>query len=569
MIVIALYTLLLGAALCFGLSRLLPTRLLGALAAALCLGAAAPALAAAPAGADAVLQPLALGEAAFTLLPWLPLAERGVAAALLLGAAALLLALAGAVAGGVRGFGAIFGWALIAVAATLLSLAAPPFSLAQPLAWAVLAVAGYGALRASGAEGPADTPPPGLTLGLLASALLAAAVAGLAVAGQPPSGAVPGPIFAAGTLAALALAGCPPLLLAREEAVGGPAPLGALIFGLCGPAAALGWLLRTAAAPEALAPGWGVALGLLGALGALACGAGALGERRLRPILAWSAGAQASLAVAAAGLGGPTAALAGQALLSGAMLAAAVCAAAAVSFERATGSDDYTAIGPAPRLAALVWAAGAAASLGLPPLWGFWGRVWLLEAAAAQQPWLAAPILAGLTLLALALAAPLAGLWGRGGAEGARAGWGDWAPAALALLPLVALGAAPGLAWGPWLGAVDGAAGPPVSAEAQALAVIAGVLLAALAALLARAAPAREVRRDTDEEPVRLAPEALGERLRPLAWLAGPRPLIQGAWALLAQASAGLRLVMGVFEQRYYLLGVLAALITIMLLMAQ
>lgn len=571
MIVYSLAILLLGAALCFGLSRALPTRLVGAAAAVLCWTAIAPTLAGAPPEPAATVNLLTLGGASFSLAPWLPALERGVAVALLAGAGATFLALAGAVAAGLRGFGALFGWALLCVAAALLSLAAPPFSLLQPFAWAVLAITGYGALRASGAEVATQTPPVGLTFGLLASALLAVALlgAGPALAGE----ALPfGPAAAAGLLAALGLGAFPPLLTGREEAVAGPAPLGALMFGLAAPAAGLGWLLRAAAALPVLPTSWSIVVALVGAVGALACGAGAVGERRLRPILAWSAGAQASLVVAAAGLGGPLGAVAGPGLLTALMLSAVLCACAALSFERATGTDDYTETSEdAPPAAALIWAAGGAASLGLPPLWGFWGRLWLLEEALQQQPWLVAPLLAGSVLLALALAAALAGLWAAAAsAERGKAAWAAWIPALIALTPLAVLGAAPGLAWDFWLQAVPFA--PPAAPndqQAPPAALAAGALLALLILLLMRTTPVRTVKREPDEDVVRLAPDTLGQTLRPLAWLANPAPLLRGFWGLLERSSELLRVVVGLFEQRYYLLGVLAALITIMLLMAQ
>jgi formate hydrogenlyase subunit 3/multisubunit Na+/H+ antiporter MnhD subunit len=373
-------------------------------------------------------------------------------------------------------------------------------------------------------------------------------------------------------VAALALGGIPPLAGARADASEAPAPLGALIYGLAAPAAALGWLLRVLAALPRLPDSWATTLGLLGALGALACGAGALGERRLRSILAWAIAGQTSLVVAAIGLTGRLASVTGPSLLVGLMLAATVGAGAAATLERSTGSDDYTAGGATPpRVAGVVWAIAAAACLGLPPLWGFWPRLWLLLEAQRQQPWLLAPLLSGAVLLALALLAPLARLWGPSAAAGPlRAGWADLLPAALAGLPLLILGVAPGLAWAPWLQALPLAPdGPPSSQEARLAAIGAGLALIILGAAIGWAAPARTLERDPDEEPVRLAPEALGAALRPLAWLGSPMPLLGALWAGLQWMSEALRFLMGLFEQRYYLLGVLGALITIMLLMAQ
>jgi formate hydrogenlyase subunit 3/multisubunit Na+/H+ antiporter MnhD subunit len=327
----------------------------------------------------------------------------------------------------------------------------------------------------------------------------------------------------------------------------------------------------------ALPAGWAVALGLIGGLGALACGAGALGVRRLRPLLGWAAGAQASLVIVAAGLADPLLApIAGPTLLIAMMLGAVLAASAAVSFERITGSDDYTQATAAapPRVAGIAWAAAAVAILGLPPLFGLWGRLFLLQMALEQQPWVTAPLLAGAALLALALLAPLAGFWATDGrAARARAGWSDWLPALLALAPLLALGAEPYLAWRrEWLPNPDELITdmtPVPGLAARAIAMAAGVVLVLVAVLVSRAPSARTIARDPDEEAVRLPPEAAGEALRPLAWLALPAPLLGALWAGLERTSEGLRFLMGLFEQRYYLLGVLAALITIMLLMAQ
>lgn len=560
--------LLLGAAACFGVGRAAPARLLGLGAAAMALAAAALAAVAPswPEGAGPI-ELVAVGEVVLSVGPGLGAGERALAVALLGGGGAALLALAGAIAPGVRGFGAIFAWALTALAAALLSLAAPTLSLAQPLAWAVVAVAGYASLRAGGITA-GEGPPLGPIVGLLAAALLAGGL--LATGGQRAAGELPGwPAALCGLLAALGMAGAPPLAGARADAVEAPAPLSALVYGLAAPAAGLGWLLRAVAELPIVPTGWSLALGLVGGLGVLACGAGALGVRGLRPLLTWVTAGQTAAVVAAAGLAGPLAAVAGPGLLLALMLGAALGAGAAATLERTTGSDDYTAGGAgAPGIAGAVWALAAAAALGLPPLWGLWPRLWLLQAAQEQQPWLLAPLLAGSVLTALALLAPLARLWGAGG--GAGAGWADAAPAAIVGLPLLVLGAAPGLAWAAWLSAAPFApAELPAGPGAQAAALGAGLGLVALTLGVAVARPSRELRRDPEEAAVRLAPDALGEALRPLAWLGNPAPLLAGSWAALQRASEGLRFVMGLFEQRYYLLGVLAALLVIMLLMTQ
>lgn len=560
--------LLLGAAACFGAGRAASARTLGIGAAAAALTAAVL-VALAPLGAPGAppMVLLTIGELALSVDAGLSAGGRAIAAALLGGGAAALLALAGAIAPGVRGFGAIFGWGLMALAAALLSLAAPVLSSAQPLAWAVVSLAGHAALRASGAT-DGETPPLGLGFGMLANVLLTGGL--LAMAVSQDAGAQPGwPEALCGLLAALALAGAPPLAVARVDMAEAPAPLGALVFGLAAPAAALGWLLRASAELPLMPSTWAYALGIIGALGVAACSAGALGARSLRGVLTWVGAGQAAAVVAAMGLAGPLAALAGPGLLVTLLLSSALGAGAAATLERTTGSDDYTTAGPPPPLAAgVAWALASAAALGLPPLWGFWPRLWLLQAAEEQQPWLLLPLLGGGVLLALALVAPLGRLWG--GAGRPRAGWADTAPAAFAGLPLVALGLAPGLAWAVWLRELPLAPdAPPATVGAQLAATVAGVALVALLAGVLRAPSDRTLPRDPDEQATYLGPDALGETLRPLAWVASPLPLLVMLWEGARRASEALRFVMGLFEQRYYLLGVLAAILTIMLLMAQ
>ncbi|MCX7790811.1 MAG: proton-conducting transporter membrane subunit [Chloroflexaceae bacterium] len=564
MLLTLVFSLLLGcAALAFGLNRLAPTRTLGlATGTAVFVAAALMLLMPVRAIDQAPVEVLTIGGARFSFWPAPGVAERVVAAALLGSGGTALLSLAGATPPAARGFGGVFAWATIALAAALLSVVTPAFSLVHPVAWSVVAIASYGALRASGAMAQREGPPLMVTTGLGASLVL---MVSLLVAGPDPgAGRIPAwPAAAGGVLAALGLAGCAPLLHTRDEAALAPAPLGALVFGLAAPAAALSWLLQSVAALPSLPPAWGVTLGLIGGLGAFASAAGALGERRLRAILNWTWGFQAALIVAAAGLAAPRGAAAGVSLLLGLLLSSVVAASAAAILEQRTGSDEYTAIGGAPRLAALAWATGMLVSLGLPPLWGFWGRLWFLQAAQEHQPWLAALTLAASVLLTLALLAPLAAMLGPARAPLRREPWTDAVPLGLAGSALLALGVAPQFALRLWPGDA------PVTPVIQGAAIGAGLLLAILGLLMARAAPTRALERDPDEEPAWLAPEGLGTFLQPVSWLARPMPLLRGAWLGLQRASELLRVPLTLFEQRYYLLGVLAALLTIMLLMAR
>lgn len=570
----ALAMLFLGAAGCFALDRRLATRWLGIVAAALAAGAGA--LVAAepwPGPAASPLTLLELGDLAFVIAPALPPVERMLAAALLLGGAGAFLMLAAALALAVRDFGAIFAWGLLALAAALLSLAAPPTSLMLPAAWAAGALASYGAIQASGALRQGEGLPQGLILGLLGSLLLlggqVAGAPALAAGEQPP-----GLAALAFFLGALALGGLAPLHGARAEAIAAPTPLGALVYGLVLPTLALGALLRVVAALPVIPPAWAVTLALPGALGALAAAAGALGERRLRPLLAWLSGAQASAILVTAGMSDPQASIAGPTLLLSLMLSTLVGAAAVAALERSSGSDDYTGDEPGPRLplAGLLWAGAGAAAIGLPPFLSFWGRSWLIESTLALMPWLVPPLLAAGVLTTLAALVPLGRFWAPPRPDRATVQPSRSATfiGALALTVLLVSGLAPQLAWTLALSAAPFAPAQLPLANIQPIGVAAlTFLLLILGWFVARRPSARSLTPNPDETPVRLSPAGLADGLRPLAWLGWPGDLLRALWDGLGRSSELLRVALSIFEQRYYLLGVLMVLIVIMLLMAQ
>ncbi|NNJ12839.1 hypothetical protein EKD04_021160 [Chloroflexales bacterium ZM16-3] len=573
MLVIVVSLLLIVAAACFGLSRVVATRLLGLGAAAACVVGGLLLLAAPAVFPDLAFPTFSVGSASFDLAGRLSPGDLALAVALLWGGAMALAALAAAIAPTVRNFGAIFGWACLAIVATLLGHAASPLSMITPLAWSIGTLASYAALRASGALGQSEAMPRGLALGLLASGLLLGALLGARAAIS--QGELPAPgIAIALLLAALAMAGAAPFGMARDEAVEAPAPLGALIYGLVMPTLGVGYLLRLVASLPILPTPWATTLVAFGAVGALASAAGAYGEGRLRPLLGWVAGAQVCLVVAAAGLSGPLAALAGPALLINLMLSSVAGAAAVVDLERNTGGDAFAEAEPGPRLAfaGVLWAVASAAALGIPPLWGFWGRRWLFEAALEQMPWALPPLVAGAALLALALIMPLARFWPAPDPRShpAAPGQFDLLAGAMSLAPLLLLGVAPQLAWSLWMRALPFAPPElPVSPAGQGVAVALGLIVAILALLIARAPVARQIARDPEEVTVQLAGDALGQSLRPLSWLGRADSLLAAIWAGMLQASRWLQVIMSVFEQRYYLLGVLVALLVVMLLMAQ
>jgi hypothetical protein len=178
------------------------------------------------------------------------------------------------------------------------------------------------------------------------------------------------------------------------------------------------------------------------------------------------------------------------------------------------------------RLPSLALLAGAASAVGVPGTWGLWARRWLFDELAAVTPWATPVVLAATALLALAWLAPLALFWRRAlptapEAQPALSGKpGVVLFVGLAAAPLLILGVAPGFAWEGWL--------------------------AGLQDDLARGAAAPR-----------------------LAWLAMPAETFASAWRGLLAISRGLRRGMALFEQRYYLAGLLIAVILVIMLFIQ
>jgi hypothetical protein len=101
------------------------------------------------------------------------------------------------------------------------------------------------------------------------------------------------------------------------------------------------------------------------------------------------------------------------------------------------------------------------------------------------------------------------------------------------------------------------------------MALVALVGLAALAAVVRLLPGARRPPNDPDMEPAALAPDALGEALAPLALWGRAEPIGAAAWRALLALGRGAQAVVGFFERRYYLVGVLLMLIIVLLLVAQ
>ncbi len=593
MIYLVFLLLLLAAVACLGLSRALPTQVLGFIAACITLIAAVLLLIGHGQDTPPLLQPLtwvSLEQITILFSPQLDTAGVLLSCTLLGGGALALLALALALAPTVRGFGGLFAWVLLTLAAALLGLSSEGFVV--PFAWALVAILSYCAARSSGALNRSEGMPNGITIGLLASLLLLAgliaAAPAVAVQIRPPSSAL-----VCVVVACLMFMGAAPFHNALDEAVQAPAALGALLYGLVFPIVATDTLLRFIGDMRAFLPGvdlpllWRVLLLVMGLFSVFAGAVGALREHRLQRLLAWQAGAQGGLVVLALGVSGPLAALAAPALLVNLALTTLGGALAVTVVERLTGLDDFTRVQPGAdlRWPGLVWAITAASALGMPSLWGFWARSWLFEALVAQAPWAAAPVLAASVLMALAYLAPLACFWWRSStdmAAGAREHAIQLAAEApltgknpfllvlvLVPLPLLVMGLAPQLVWDGLLRMLPAApAALPVSTTAQAISV-AVAALSVLLLLLPRLPSARRSLPDDDMLPAMLAPDALAGRLSLLETLGRPASLLRGAWDMLLSLAQLVRAGMTLFEQRFYLAGVLLGLISLILLMVQ
>jgi formate hydrogenlyase subunit 3/multisubunit Na+/H+ antiporter MnhD subunit len=587
-----LFTLpLITALICLALSYRVPARWLG-------IGAAAALLVC---GA-ALLAARLLGRLPLALIDhtWLALDRRTIALALifdsanwgfallgLAGGGLALLALALAVPPNVRGFGGLFAAALLALSAVVAGLANRDAAL-LPFLWALAALLTFLALRASGALSSSDTPVIVLLAGLGGALLALGAVLAMFAA---PLGTPPLPLaLLAWTLAGMLALGAAPFHAPTQSLAEAPAALAGALLGPGIPLLGGYTLIRFAAGQGVALPRiWAIALTLLGLLVLLGCAAGALATTRLRRLIGWQFSSQSGLVLLALAWSGgspPDGAAApaavSAALLANGALATIGCYLAVAVLERRTGTDDMAEIEPREplRLPSLALLAGAASAAGMPGTWGLWTRRWLFDELAAVVPWAAPVVLAASALLALAWAAPLALFWRRAlpAAPDARPAPAGRPGAALfvglaAAAPLLILGIAPGLAWEGWLAGLQddlagGAAAPRLPGlPAQIVCLLAALLLIALPWL---ARSRRYVAPDAQPHAAGVAvPKALGESLRGLAWLAAPAEAFESAWRGLLALSRGLRRGMALFEQRYYLAGLLIAVILVIMLFIQ
>jgi formate hydrogenlyase subunit 3/multisubunit Na+/H+ antiporter MnhD subunit len=573
---------LLIALLCLALDRRVPTRRLGITAAAALLVCSAGLLVARMQGQLPLVLInrtwMELDDRTIPILLVLDLANWLFVLLALAGGGLSLLALALAIQPTVRGFGGLFAAALLALSAVAAGLANQN-AILLPFMWALVALLGFLTLRASGTFSGSDAPLLVL-LGGLAGALITLGAA-LVMPGRLSDTVPMHVIVGCWILVGLLAQGAPPFHSPTQAIANAPAALASALLA-CGLPLLGGYmLLRFVASQDAALPaGWRLMLTLLGLLALLACAAGALGTTRLRALVAWQYSAQAGLLLVALGQRGAAVTVAAPALLANGTLATLACYLAVAALERRAGTDDMAELRSREPLVlpGLLFLIGAASATGLPGTWGWWARRWLFDELLYTRPWILPILLAGSALLALAFVAPLALFW-RGTTRDAdrpleRGQPALWLTLAVAGAPLLILGVQPRLAWSGWL--ADLALAPATPAVAVSLPGVPGQVICGLAALLLVALPlvarSRRCVHTPDVQPEQASvfvPSALGESLRGLAWVATPIEVFGGAWMALLRLSRGLRRGLALFEQRYYLAGLLIAVILVIMLFIQ
>ncbi len=572
---------LIAALACLTLSRVVPTRWLGiGAAAALLIGGAALLFWKLRAGL-----PLAIVDLAwiaidnrpihvsllFDTLSWAP------ALLALFGGGIALLTLALVVPLNLRGFGGLFAAAQLAILATIAGLANQNLLL-LPFAWSLVALLTFIALRASGALTGSEAPVIVLLAGL--SGALIVLSAALLTSPSAPDAAPTRIGLICWTLLGLLALGAPPFQAPLQRLAEAPAALSGMLMTLGLPLLGGVALIRFLDGSAASLPNsWRLILTGLGFLTLLVCAAGATGTTQLRRLLSWQFSAQMGLLLMALAQGGAALAVAAPALLANAVLSTLVCYLAVAVLERRAGTDDLAGI---TLREPLVWPGalflvGAASAIGLPGFWGLWPRRWLLDELANVTPWAIAPLLAGSTLLALGFLPALAIFWRRTGASPIE----EYVPprrerptaavlvGAIGAMPLLIFGIAPQIAWNGWLSGAPGATAAPrlPGGLAQAICAAAALLLVSTPAVLLlsrRSAAAAQA-----ESSGVVAPTALGESLEWLAWPGTATAAFASLWQGLLRGSQLLWRGLLLFEQRYYLAGLLIAVIVVIMLFLQ
>lgn len=581
MVVLACGLLIIVGVMCLGLSRVVPTRYSGFGAAFSCAGAALLLLFDSSSQAslwllvalDGSNQPFPLAH----MVAGMPLVTGVV---LLSGSTLLLNLVARALAPTVRGFGALFGWALFGLAATLFGLFS--HGLVLLVMWGVVIFCAYGAIWASGALSHYEGLPQRIPWGLGAMLLLVGGTIALETAmittGQ---GTLARPALVSIALACMIMVGAAPFASALAEIVRGPAALGGLIIGGMLPVMGLStWLKVTSGEMMGIGEGtlltlplgadvsWRGAVVVIGVVGVALSSIGAVREQGLRRMVAWYAGMQAGLVLIAGSLTGESAQIAAWALLINLMMSSMGGAVAVALLEQITGNDDiaHTIMPDNPprssgelRMAGVVWAWSGASALGLPPWWGFWGRWSLVDMLMEQMPWVIPVVLAASVVAILGYGAAFATFWFLGSITPQST---QASPIArvwliIAIAPLFAFGVMP-----EWSGM------PPVDDEIRAMVIGMAVVVVAGMLWVAKARRTRPVRTDRDMGSVVLAPEGISGATTAFGALADLHHVARSGWGGLLWMSRRVQGWLSLFEGRFAVGGVLVVLMCLIFLLA-
>lgn len=576
MVPLALMLPLIGAVVCLALDRLVTARLIG-------LGAAGTLLFGAILMVVARLQGLLPVVVDHTWLQWNDVSFRitlvidplGWLLALmaLIGGAFTLLGSALAIPPDLRGFGRLFAALIVVPGVAAIGACSPTLPV---LAFAPVAagVAWFVALRSSGVLPGSDAP---LVLALSGSAAALFLVAGLLSDATGAASGAPILMVAGILIYAWTLCGLPPAFGSLAAVHQAPAPLAVVApFGLplIGIAASLRLLPDYLALLEETHL---IIIVVIGVLAFVLVAARALWTHSLRQMAAAQLSAQVALIVVCAGSGEDAFLHVAPALAINALISTLGLGLSIAALERRSGTDDVTALTRHPDSAlhvAFVGLIGSASSVvGIPGAWGFWTRLWLFDAMQRSAPWAVALLLAGSSLLALAMLVPLVRFWHAAGFS--RSQWrnhpGDTLPALVGVL-LALMGAAPRAVWDVALAAIP-AQFAPVAAMPR-FPSLPGSIAAMIAALLVITAPValrrvRQRRAPPAEEPLTavLTPDTTSTALYGLAWLAAPAAP-ETMQTGLGRAALLIRQKLAVLGRRYYLAVVVFALIVVILVFA-
>ncbi|MGC8800688.1 MAG: hypothetical protein ACP5UR_10615 [Chloroflexus sp.] len=563
-VTIGLIGLLAAAVMCFLLTTTGLTRRMG-LFAALAAGLATVGVALDP----VVLAPtdplLTIGAIPLTLPSAVALSERAIVVAILLSGTVGLLALALTAPPSTIGLGALFGWLLISLAAALLSWTIPPLSFFTPLSWVLAVVSVHGSLLAASMQYEPDRLPGYLIAGAVAVVAASSLITTMAL--QPPD-TLPAPVIVViAIIGALALAGAPPFAGTRLDAVGAPPLIGALTVGVVLPSIGLGFIVRILPQLPPLPDLASAVLAAAGTLGALGAAFGALRSTSGRELVFWQGAMQAGLVVCASAINDPLAGLAASALLLVIPLHAVTGGLVVAAIERHQSSDtlDGTPAQIRLPLTGVLWMVITATATGFPVSWSFWGWRWLSEALVTRLAWAIPPLIAA-AVIGLAAGLPLLfRCWyGRAGVnERGR----EQILGVLILAPLVLAGIAPWLAWPLWL-SWSPFAPPILPAEPIAWPFVGLALAIGIGGwFLARHAVSSPSL--NPGEAVIPTWQGMGKVLGWPVEIANARTMLTLIGRGLDRVATLLHTAMIIFEQRYYLFGVIVALIAILVLMAQ